>query len=124
MRRTRLIWFALGAASVAHVAVLAKLTEQRQQQVVVAHLELVEPLPVNNAWTDESFVANRVGKMARECGGKFFELTAQSPDHSPTLELALTPENKTVVECLMSKTSEQSIKMNIIYRKATNAQTH
>ena len=106
------------------MAVLAKFVVSDIEQPMVAHLELVEPTKVTDEVRDEDMIANQIGKLARDCGAQFFETTFLSTDHAPTLEIALTPDNQGATECLMSRASEQSIEMNIIYRKATNAQTH
>ena len=124
MRRSRLIWFALGAASVALAAVFAKSFQVEPEQIAIAHLELIEPLVENDEIRDEDMIANQLGKLARDCGAQFFETTFLYTDHAPTLEIALTPENQDATDCLMSQASKRSIEMNIIYRKATNAQTH
>lgn len=124
MIRTRLVWFALGAASVASAAVVAKLIEPEAEKPRVAHLELVEPVLDRDEIRDEDLIANVIGELARDCGARFFETTFLYSDHAPTLEIPLTPDNQQATECIMSKASQRSIQTNIIYRKATNAQTH
>jgi len=124
VRRTKLIWFALGAGSAAFAAVLAKSIGPYTEQPTIAHLELVEPVATGVEIRDEDMIANRIGKLARDCGAHYFETTFLSTDRAPTLEIALTPENQHATECMMAEASAQSIDMNIIYRKATNAQTH
>ena len=69
-------------------------------------------------------IANVTGDLARNCGAKFFETTFLYNDHSPTTEIALVPANKKAVDCILAETAERAIQTNIIYRKATNAQTH
>ena len=91
---------------------------------MVAHLELIEPVATGEEVRDEDMIANRIGKLARDCGARFFETTFLFSDHAPTLEIALTPENQQATECIVLEASQRSIQTNIIYRKATNAQTH
>ena len=91
---------------------------------VIAHLELIEPVDDTGDISDEDMIANRSGAVARECGAQFFETTFLYNDHAPTLEIALTPENQKVTECILSRAASQAIQTRIIYRKATNAQTH
>ena len=124
MRRTRLIWFALGAASVASVAVISHIGTPEIETPVIAHLELIEPVNDAGDIRDEDMIANRSGALARECGAQFFETTFLVNDHAPTLEIALTPENQEATDCILLRAASQDIQTNIIYRKATNAQTH
>jgi hypothetical protein len=84
----------------------------------------VEPALERDQIRDEDMIANAIGELARDCGARFFETTFLYNDHAPTLEIALTPENQQATECIMSEASRRSIQTNIIYRKATNAQTH
>jgi hypothetical protein len=124
VRRTKLIWFALGVASVAITAIVAELVTPAFLQPRIAHLVLVEPVLERDQIRDEDMIANAIGELARDCGARFFETTFLYNDHAPTLEIALTPENQQATECIMSEASQRSIQTNIIYRKATNAQTH
>ncbi|MBX7496010.1 hypothetical protein K3172_09115 [Qipengyuania sp. 6B39] len=124
MRRTRLIWFALGAAAVVAVFVVSRIFTPEIEMPVIAHLELIEPVDDTGDITDEDMIANRSGALARDCGAQFFETTFLYNDHAPTLEIALTPENQKATECILSRAASQAIQTRIIYRKATNAQTH
>lgn len=126
MRRTRLIWFALGAAVTATAAVVATQFAPAPDQPEVAFLELIEPERpgAQNKVQDEDMIANVTGDLARKCGAKFFETTFLYNDHSPTMEIALVPENKKAIDCILTEAAKRSIRTNIIYRKATDAQTH
>ena len=124
MRRVRLIWFALGAASVVSVSLFCQMFTPTIEAPVIAHLELIEPVDDAGEVRDEDMIANRSGALARECGAQFFETTFLYTDHAPTLEIALIPENQKATDCILARAAEQAIQTNIIYRKATNAQTH
>ncbi|GAA0278433.1 hypothetical protein GCM10009127_19260 [Alteraurantiacibacter aestuarii] len=73
---------------------------------------------------DEDMIANVTGELARMCGAKFFETTFLYEDHSPTMEIAIIPENAEAIDCIVAAASQDSIQTNIIFRKATNAQTY
>jgi hypothetical protein len=125
VRRTRLIWFALGAAAVAIMTILTNLfLTPEPERPIIAYLELTEPLVVRDQVRDEDMIADQTGQLARTCGAKFFETTFLYNDHLPTMEIALTPENEKSVRCILAEASKRSIQTNIIFRKATNAQTH
>jgi hypothetical protein len=126
VRRSKLIWFALGAGVTAISAVVARQFAPAPEQPAIAFLELIEPerSGARNEVRDEDMIANVTGDLARNCGAKFFETTFLYNDHSPTTEIALVPANKKAVDCILAETAERAIQTNIIYRKATNAQTH
>ena len=106
------------------VSVLSHALTPAIEPPVVPHLQLVEPVDDAGESKDEDMIANRSGALARTCGARFFETTFLYNDHAPTLEIALTPANQKATECIRERAALQSIQMNIIYRKATNAQTH
>jgi hypothetical protein len=125
VRRIRLIWFALGAAAVAIMTILTNLfLTPAPERPTIAYLELTEPLQGRDQVQDEDMIADQTGRLARDCGARFFETTFLYNDHSPTMEIALTPENEESVRCILAEASKRSIQTNIIFRKATNAQTH
>ena len=125
MRRTKLIWFAIGAGSTAIVAVASRQSAPAFEEPEIAFLELIEPerAGAQNEVRDEDMIANVTGDLARQCGAQFFETTFLFNDHLPTTEIALVAENKKAVDCILEETAKRSIETNIIYRKATNAQT-
>jgi hypothetical protein len=126
VRRAKLIWFALGVAATTIVAVFARQFAPVPEQPEIAFLELIEPERpgAQDKVRDEDMIANATGELARNCGAKFFETTFLYNDHSPTMEIALVPANKKAVDCILAETAKRAIQTNIIYRKATNAQTH
>jgi len=90
-------------------------------------LELVEPFELRGEGEEvrnEDMIANITGELARTCGAKFFETTFLYEDHSPTTEIAITPENRQAIGCIVTAAKQNSIQLNIIFRKANNAQTH
>lgn len=93
----------------------------------VPFLELIEPFELRGEGEkvrDEDMIANVTGELARKCGAKFFETTFSYNDHQPTTEVAIRLENRRAIDCIVAAARQNSIQMNIIFRKATNAQTH
>ncbi|UVI38790.1 hypothetical protein [Qipengyuania spongiae] len=114
----------MGAATVLAVSIVAQMFRSTPDAPLIAHLELIEPVDPGGEIQDVDMIANKTGNLARECGAEFFETTFLYTDHAPTLEIALTHENKQVTECILARSAQQAIETQIIYRKATNAQTH
>ena len=106
------------------VSVISQAFTPVAEEPVVPHLELIEPIADGREIKDEDMIANHSGALARECGARFFETSFLYNDHAPTLEIALTPENQKATDCILARAAQQAIQTNIIFRKATNAQTH
>ncbi len=128
MRRTRLIWFALGAGtSLAATLIAMMFFTPRETSPTIPFLELIEPVKLRGEGEevrDEDMIANVTGELVRTCGADFFETTFLYNDHSPTTEIAIVPENADAIDCIVKAASRRSIQTNIIFRKADNAQTH
>ena len=128
MRRTRLIWFAIGAGTSLTATVMSMMFFASPEPLpTVPYLELTEPFVLRGEGEDlrnEDMIANLTGEVTRNCGAEFFETTFLYEDHSPTVEIAVVPENADAIDCIVTAASQRSIQTNIIFRKADNAQTH
>ena len=108
MRRTKLIWFALGAfvASMAFVlAMLLPISPLVLDDSQVPYLIVTEPereLSPGSPIPDEFLIADRTGEIMRQCGAKGFETTFLYNDHRPTAELPIVAENSQALECVVN----------------------
>ena len=118
--RTRLLWFAFGAATLLLVTIASsKLSnETPPHPTEIAYLELSEPVVEDPEIEDIDMIANRTGKLARDCGADLFQTTFLYTDHSPTLELPITPENAGAVHCALREAEDQAIQWKLIFAPA------
>ena len=118
MRRTRLIWFAAGAAVTLLVSLIAaQIPSAEEPKAKIAFIELTEPVVEAEELKDEHSIANTTGQLARNCGAKFFQTTFLVNDHPATMELPITIENSNAFECVLREASERGIAMQIVFRE-------
>ena len=118
MRRTRLIWFAAGAATTLIVSlVAAQIPSPEKPKAKIAFIELTEPVVEAEELKDEHSIANTTGQIARDCGAKFFQTTLLVNDHPATMELPITVENSVAAECVLREATERGIAMRIVFRQ-------
>lgn len=121
MRRTKLIWFGLGAA-VAGVSFLLS-TILREGLVFddthVAYLVLTEPkreIEPSAPVRDEDMIAYQAGEIFNRCGARAFETTGLYEDHQPTAELPLIAENYRALECVIEAIRDERLPFHIEMR--------
>ncbi len=103
MRRTRIAWFAMGAAMVSLSWLLSNVFLSHPAVIHPPRLLIGAPdMFVDNAAEDE--LANlrlAVGEKLRNCGAASFEIEMSS--HGFIYELPIVPENESSVACLIEQ---------------------
>jgi hypothetical protein len=122
-RRQKPLWFALGASSSACVYFVASFLIPPRSVIYepsIHYLILEEPpsKPTGSEDFDPAFIADRTGKIMRDCGARYFETTALFNDHSPTAELPIVGRNSKAIECVMLRAKDAGIKMRVETRWA------
>jgi hypothetical protein len=122
-RRQKLIWFGTGVFSAASVYLAASLLLSGRPVIhepTIHYLILEEP-PIEAAdkeYPDSGFIADRTGKLMRDCGARYFETTALFTDHASTAEVPMVGRNSNAIECILKRANEAGINVRIDDRRA------
>ena len=122
MRRTRLIWFALGAIVALLSWVLSSAFLSQADATEVPILVLSVPHIIDAGNNDElETLSLAAGERLQQCGAASFDIELRNDGF--IYEVPITTETETVIGCLISEFggSENEIALSI---KVGNAQTH
>ncbi|WP_379550273.1 hypothetical protein [Qipengyuania sp. DGS5-3] len=122
MRRTKLIWFALGVATSA-VAMLATNLFVQAPAELHPYLSVSErALTVEELDQFEKF-AQTSGQLLRECGAKqFFMKQANGPDGVPYSLIKINQENDLAIYCVFERARLEGFPLYIQLITDQNAQ--
>jgi len=124
VRRTRLIWFALGAAASALAAVLANLTVSNSD-ALHPYLTISERALSRDEIDELKLVAQTSGALLRECGAKrFYMNTANGVDGVPYSLIKIEPENDLAIHCVFERAAGEGFPLHIQMITDRHAQTH
>lgn len=128
MRRTRLVWFAIGAGSAALVAIIGNWYLQPTviEHNWTAYLILTEPLSeTDSTSSDESrdlaIIANKTGSILRDCGARVFETTFLNDHHLPTADFPIILENYRSLECVIREAQNRGVSLQVETRGPSRA---
>ena len=115
MRRTRLIWFACGAAvsalafSISQIALTDNAAFPESALIVSAP----DILPSGSDLDDLNSLSLTTGSMIRDCGNDQFQMHL-SPLHGIVYEIPVTPENYGSLECVVQsiRDSDEAISLS------------
>lgn len=124
MNRSRLIWFAAGAAT-SVIASLAAMMLSPKPASLTPFLILDEPaaspalkgngLRTSTEALETSFIANKAGELLHGCGAKSFKVTV--PENGrPTADFPLNEENARAVECALTEAAGQKYRIGFELR--------
>lgn len=115
IRRQKLIWFALGTLTsmLFSLAMVLLPTRLILDEASTYYVILEEPISGNQQNDSEGAgsVADRTGRLMRECGAKFFQTTFLSGESLPTAELPIIPDNINALPCIISQADREGIKI-------------
>lgn len=124
MRRTKLIWFAAGAATSAIVALIAQLAIQHPKQAQ-PYLSVSERPLTENESNKFGDIAQTSGKLLRECGAKQFDVkAANGADGVPYSLIKINQENDLTIHCVFERAPAEGFPLHIQLITDQNAQTH
>jgi hypothetical protein len=114
VRRSRLIWFAAGAAVAGFASVLTTLLVAKDPEpvpvlVVDERIDLLLEME-GDQWRD---TAPLNGKMLRECGARTFEMDAIIPDDGGHARLPITKENEAAFECVFKRSADEGFNLRV-----------
>tara|TARA_Y100000296_G_scaffold43926_1_gene50376 strand:+ start:597 stop:956 length:360 start_codon:yes stop_codon:yes gene_type:complete len=102
VRRTRLIWFACGAAVSALVLSISQLAlaDNKETSGIVLIISAPDILPAGSDLDDLNSLSLTTGSMIRDCGYEQFEMRLSS-HHGIAYEVPVTPENRESLKCVV-----------------------
>lgn len=124
MNRTRLIWFACGAA----VSALATLVTQvvvKEPEAAVPFLSITEKAAssVTVAGVTEQTLSS--GALLRECGAQTFLIKQdKAPGSVPYALMAISTDTAPAIQCILARAAKEDIPVNIQMITDRHAQTH
>ncbi len=115
MRRTRLIWFACGAAVSALAFSISQLALAENEETPEIALIVSAPdiIPAGSDLDDLNSLSLTTGSTIRDCGNEQFEMQL-SPHHGIAYEIPVTPENRESLECVIQaiRNSDEAISIS------------
>lgn len=128
MRRTKLIWFAAGAAAATLFSLFANWFLQPTviKHGRTAYIVLTEPHSekqpiVGEPASNNEMIANQTGSILRDCGATVFETTFLYNDHAPTADFPIIRENHSSLDCVIKAINDQGIHFEIETRNSPRA---
>jgi hypothetical protein len=124
VRRTKLIWFALGAATALGVTFAFDFFQKDGTEQVEPYLSVLE-----RALTDEEAdlesVAQTSGRLLRECGAKeFYMKPSDGADVAPYSLIKINQTNAPAIDCVLKRGSDEGFPIHIMMITDQHAQTH
>ena len=124
MRRSRLIWFALGAAT-SSVAVMATNFAFSGKKIIEPYLSVSERALTPNELNEMEAIAQTSGKLLRQCGAKqFYMKDANGLDGVPFSLLKINEENDLTIQCVFERARVEGFPLHIQMITDQDAQTY
>ena len=117
MRRTRLIWFACGAAVSGLVYLISQfaLAEKEASTDIAMIVSAPDILPAESKLDDLNSLSLTTGSTIRECGNDQFQMHL-SPHHGIVYEIPMTPENYGSLECVVQSIRDSDKAISISFK--------
>ena len=120
MNRTKLIWFAAGAASSAAVSIGAGILLAKDRPPG-PYLIVEDRMDLLNEMNDRGEIATLGGKMLRECGVHHFEMESVVPDGGGYSAVLVSPDNQDSFDCVFERSARDGFKLDLWMTRAGHA---
>ena len=116
MRRTKLLWFAIGAGT---SGILSLAAYWFFEPTVIGHSSvtyfvLTDRSPQATRFPEadadvRTAIADKAGEVLRSCGARVFEMSSSYNSRPPTADLPIVDENFPAIKCVIEEGSKKGI---------------